>query len=102
MKRLLIAIPLVLTLIACGSATLSGEVASGERTATPSPPAPPSGWPHSWPDAGYGVLIDLTSNSVSYTVSLVAWDGGVGRQMTGLQRSVISTRAGRAIQLPYV
>jgi hypothetical protein len=48
------------------------------------------------------VLVDLTTHSTSYTVSLVSSDGGVSLQMVGLKRSEIVAHDGHAIQLPYV
>jgi hypothetical protein len=48
------------------------------------------------------VLVDLTSSTDTYTVSLVDSDGAVARQMVALQRTPITTHAGAAIRLPYV
>ncbi len=89
MKRWALGLPLVLALMACGSATLSGDVASGARTPSPR-------------GATSAVLVDLTSSATSYKVSLVDTDGGVALSLTGLKRTQIVTHAGTAIQLPYV
>ena len=48
------------------------------------------------------MLVDLTSSSSNYTVSIVDEDGGVARQLEGRQRTPMNTHAGLGIQLPYV
>lgn len=99
MKRWALGLPVVLALVACGSATLSGDVASGGRTETASPGTATSSQPRGMASA---VLVDLTSSPSSYTVSLVDTDGGVALSLTGLKRTALVTHDGTAIQLPYV
>src|SRR5579859_3935103 len=99
MKRWVVGVPALVALMACGVVPPVGFVgspaASAARTASPFS-TPGTRLPV---DA---VLVDLTTHTSSYTVSLVSSDGGVSLQMVGLKRSEIVAHDGHAIQLPYV
>lgn len=110
MKRIQAALLLpALMAVACGSTVgLRSGASSAARvqsTASPiyvSPVGIAAGEsPTSSPNVR-AVLVDLTSNTQTYTVSLVDATGIVTAQVHPHQRTAITTPAGHAIKLPYV
>ena len=70
-----------------------------DRAPSPSPSAIPS--PATIP-AAYGVLVDLKSDPLQYTVSLVDAHGDVTQQFSGGKRTVFNTHNGQGLDMPYV
>jgi hypothetical protein len=122
MKRWMIGLPVALALVACGStpsavnlttpsprpsASLAAiSPVSGADTASPEP-SPSTALPQPSPaPAGFGaraVLVDLVSDPVNYTITLVDAEGNISRQITARKRTAVTLANGdQAMTLPYV
>jgi hypothetical protein len=113
-KKLLAVLAPLALVISCGSpstvttASTSATPPSGSPAYVSPPggvatPASPSA-PRSPAPSGrsYGVLVDLVSPTVYYTVSVVGVDGLPWAQLRYARRAPITTASGHAVQLPLV